>query len=238
MTDKSATETQSRDDNGLIEELNQLGFCATLTALKPAIAATRFVTYGAGDVIFHEATEIESLYVVRQGRIKLLNYMENGRARIVRVHNKGSVIGLNALMDEPHTHTAIAIDDVEVYQLPMHLLKNVKNEDAEAYCQLLEYWHDYLNRADTWITEFSTGAIKGRVARLIRFLLELEDSEDDYEVTLLTVEEMADILGVTPESVSRIMAEFKRKKYLQATDDETPNRFRCSLKAIHTVAET
>jgi len=221
----------SRD--GLVEELTSLGFSnKKLAALQASIAAAKLAHYTAGDTIYHEAANIESLYVVRDGRIKLLNYLENGRARIVRLHNRGSIIGLNGLMGENHTHTAVAIDDVNIYQIPMALIKRVKDDHPETYCQLLEYWHEYLTIADTWITDFCTGAIRARVARLIRFLVETDEGTGPKEVTLLTVEEMADILGVTPESVSRTMADLKRKNILQAVKSDSPDHYRCDINAL------
>lgn len=229
--DKSVPQT------GPIKELAALGFNVdTLAALGSAIAATRLVHYEAGDTIYREGDDVEALIVISEGRIKLLNHLENGRARIVRLHNRGSTIGLNGLMDEPHSHTAMATDEVTVYQIPMHLIKTVKDEDPDTYCQLLELWHEYLKMADTWITDFSTGAIRGRVVRLIRFLVETDEATGPREVTLLTVDEMADVLGVTPESVSRIMADLKRKKILQAMSD-LPDFYRCNIEHLLQEAE-
>lgn len=224
---KAMTHTES------IEELIKLGFSReTLDAMAPAISATRLVHYQPGDTLYHENDPVEVLHASSNGRIKLLNYLENGRARIVRLHNRSSVIGLNGLMDEPHAHTAMAIDEVSIFEIPMHLIKTIKDQDLDTYCQLLEYMNEYLNVADTWITDFSTGAIRGRVARLLRFLIETDENTGPTEVTLLTVEEMADILGVTPESVSRVMADFKRKKILLAIYGEIPDRFRCAMKGL------
>jgi CRP-like cAMP-binding protein len=224
--DESASQTAP------FKELAELGFAVeTLASLGPAIAATRLVHYDPNDTIYRESDEVESLYVISEGRIKLLNHLENGRSRIVRLHNRGSTIGLNGLMDEPHSHTAIAIDNVTAYQIPMHLIKTVKDEDPDAYCQLLEFWHEYLKMADTWITDFSTGAIRGRVARLIRFLVENDEATGPRDVTLLTVDEMADVLGVTPESVSRIMADLKRRKILQAMSD-LPDNYQCNIERL------
>lgn len=224
---------QHTDSGARDAELAKLGLPEEMiAALTPAIAAARRVDYAPGDTLYHEGTEIEALLVIHRGRVKLVNYLENGRARIVRLHNRGAVIGLNGLMDEAHAHTAVAIDAVSLYHLPMHLIKPVKDDDPEAYCRLLEYWHAYLNTADTWITEFSTGTIRGRVARLIRFLIENDDETGPSEVSLLTVEEMADILGVTPESVSRVMAELKRRKILRPESDESPNHYHCVMKKL------
>lgn len=223
----------NRSQTEMLDELVSLGFSRnTLSALSPAINATRLVSYAAGDTLFHEGAGVDALYVIRKGRIKLLNYLENGRARIVRLHKRKSIIGLNGLLDEPHGHTAMAIDEVTLYQIPMHLIKTVTAQDAEAYSQLLEHWHEYLQLADTWITDFSTGAIRARVARLLQFLIETEEDSGPCEVVLLTVEEMAGILGVTPESVSRTMADMKRRKILQAVGADNPDRYRCDMQRL------
>jgi CRP/FNR family transcriptional regulator len=115
------------------------------------------------------------------------------------------MIGLNGLLGEVHEHTAIAVDQVEVYQIPLNLLILLREQDPVAYSRLLEQWYSYLNTADTWITAFSTGPIRGRVARLLQFLVDLDEDSGPGEMTLLNCEEMAEVLGVTPESVSRVL---------------------------------
>lgn len=233
---KAGAETPT--PNVLVDELASLGIAReTLTDLAPAMSATRLVNYEAGDTLYNAGSEAETLYVIQQGRIKMLTHLETGRARIVRLHKRGSIIGLNGLLDEPHTHTAVAIDDVSVFQIPMRQIKAITAENTETYCQLMEHWHTYLQLADTWITDFSTGAIRGRVARLLCYLIETEEEIGPHEVTLLTVEEMSEILGVTPESVSRVMADFKRKKLLCAVEEGSTDRYQCDLHKLVKVSE-
>lgn len=219
-------------------ELKELGICIDrISGLEPAIAATRQVSYSAGDTLFRYGDDVDALFVIRSGRIKLLNFLENGKARIVRLHNRGSILGLNGLLNEVHTHTAVAIDTVQAYLLPLKLIKSIKHDDPDAYNHLLEYWHEYLNIADTWITDFSTGSIRGRVARLILYLARSDESPAATDVDLLTVEEMAEILGVTPESVSRVMADFKRNDILEGKADETLHQFHCNVDLLEEEAE-
>lgn len=235
--DKSSAERE-KSPAGIIDELISLGFSRqALEALPLAVEATRLVAYSPGQTIFYEEEDVDALYVVRDGRIKLLNYLENGRARIVRLYNKSSILGLNGLMDEPHAHQAVAIDDVHIYQIPMQFIMFVKDKDPETYGYLLEHLQQDLKMADTWITDFSTGAIRARVARLLNFLVDNDVDTGSCEVTLLTVEEMADILGVTPESVSRIMADMKRKNILWETTGDTADCFQCDIEQLRREAE-
>jgi len=217
----------------VLEELVSLGFAReTLAALAPALTAIRLVSYHAGATLYHAGSEAETLYVIQQGRIKMLTHLETGRVRIVRLHKRGSIIGLNGLLAEPHAHTAMAIDEVQAYQIPMRMIKSITAKDADTYSQLLEHWHAYLQLADTWITDFSTGAIRGRVARLLRYLVETEEGAGPCEVHLLTVEEMAEILGVTSESVSRVMADMKRSNILQAVAGDASESYLCDMRKL------
>jgi CRP/FNR family transcriptional regulator len=49
----------------------------------------------------------------------------------------------------------------------------------------------------------------------VTFLSNIETETAPDQVELLKVEEMAAVLGVTPESVSRVLARFKRQRALQ-----------------------
>jgi CRP/FNR family transcriptional regulator len=113
----------------------------------------------------------------------------------------------------------------------------IKSDNPNLYCRLLECWFDYLQEADLWIAEFSTGSVKARVARLVNFLSEIEDTVSSGEVKLLTCEEMAEILGATPESVSRVLAEFKRSNILFPSKFHADASYQRNTQALNTIAQ-
>ena len=181
--------------------------------------AGRRKRYLAKEVIYRESDRVDSIYVIRSGLVKLVSYLPNGRARIVRLHASDHWIGLEGLLGQSYEHTAIAVDDVEVQHVALHSLRRLHRNNSEVLGQLLCQWHGALVHADRWISDFSTGGIRPRVARLLEFLAELEYGQPLNRVELLTVCEMAEILGVTQESVSRILATFKRGDILQKESD-------------------
>ncbi|MGD8999913.1 MAG: Crp/Fnr family transcriptional regulator [Granulosicoccaceae bacterium] len=170
--------------------------------------------YLAKDLIYRESDPVDRVCVIRSGMVKLLSYLPNGRARIVRLHGAGQWIGLEGIVGQPYEHTAIAVGDVEVYYISINSLRLLEQDNPRRFSQILRQGYKHLSQADRWIADFSTGGIKPRVARLVDFLAKLEHGESSHIVELLTVHEMADILGVTAESVSRILAAFKRNQIL------------------------
>jgi CRP/FNR family transcriptional regulator, anaerobic regulatory protein len=171
--------------------------------------------FSAREVLYHEGDRNGRIYLIRSGLVKLLRYLPNGRARIVRLHTEKDWLGLEGLLGIPCNHTAIAFGHVEVEHFSIHNLVRLHWENPEAFSQLLCQWYGHLVKADKWISDFSTGEIKSRVARLLAYLADLDCNQPAGTFELLTVHEMADILGVTPESVSRHLASFKRQSVLQ-----------------------
>jgi CRP/FNR family transcriptional regulator len=212
---ESLAGTQSR-----AEGMRQLGDQSTLWN------NSKRKCFQAKEVIYRETEAVDRICIIRSGLVKLLSYLPNGRARIVRLHAKGQWLGIEGMLGDPYEHTAIAIDDVVLQHVPIQSLQHRLMDEPRRLLQLLKQWHIDLAQADRWISEFSTGGIKPRVARLLEYLAELEYNSPADTVELLTVCEMSEILGVTPESVSRIVATFKRSDILQKQSDSLREVYR------------
>lgn len=171
--------------------------------------------FQAKEVIYHRGDQIDRLHLIRRGMVKLLSYLPNGRARIVRLHCNNHWLGLEGLVEPHYEHTAIAICGVDAVQIPIKSFQRLEQEDPKQFYQVVRQGYEYLSLADRWIADFSTGEIKPRIARLLEYLSELEYGQPLNCIELLTVNEMAEILGVTPESVSHHIAAFKREAILK-----------------------
>jgi CRP/FNR family transcriptional regulator len=180
------------------------------------LSASRRRIYSPKQILFREGEAADTVFALRRGLVKLVAYSPDGRMRIVRLHGTGALLGLGGLLNPTHEYTGVAVDKVEADCLSLAAVARLRKDDPELYCRLLETWYVYLRSADFWITDFSTGSIRARVARLVNFLATLQRDGSSGRVELLTCEEMAGVLGVTVESVSRTLAEFKRRKLLKA----------------------
>jgi CRP-like cAMP-binding protein len=92
-------------------------------------------------------------------------------------------------------------------------------------------WQRALSEADAWLTELSTGSARQRVARL---LLRLVRDRETSECQLFSREDMGAMLGVTTETASRTIAEFKRQSLLVET---APNLFLLDIPNLRRIGE-
>ena len=209
----------------------------TQTPLRKLLAQATHVSYAPQEALYHAGGESDTIFFITAGLLKLVTHLYSGRARIVRLHRTGSVLGLSGLRDRYNEHTAMALTPVTALRLPLGSVRHLRATEPVTYAGLLERWHDYLQDADTWITQFSTGPIRGRIARLVAFLSEFEPDAAEGEVQLLTCEEMGSILGVSSESASRILAEFKRERILVSSVTEPNETYIADLDRLRDIGE-
>jgi len=187
--------------------------------------------------IYFEGSAAQSVFYIDTGMVKLISYMPNGRARIVRILGRGGILGLEGLLQEGlYKHTAVSVGGVKMFRVAVPRFRSLMQHNSELTAKIIEHWHNHLFYADTWITQFSAGAIKSRVARLVNFLGTIEYGNDSTSVRLLTCEEMAEVLGVTPESVSRVLAQFKRDQLLSSIQDRPFEVFRRDQSGLQAIA--
>ncbi|ARU30412.1 hypothetical protein CAP31_01105 [Sulfuriferula sp. AH1] len=178
------------------------------SALDQIRIAIDNVSYPAHTTLFKAGARDGALFSIRQGKIKLVRQLPNGTLRTVRLLRQGDTLGLEAMQNLPYRHSAIAVTEVRICRIPMAVIHTLKQQHPELERQLIMRMQQQLDTADQFITDFSTGTAEARVARLLLFL---ESTSTGVYCELLGREEMASILGITTETASRIMADFRRR---------------------------
>jgi CRP-like cAMP-binding protein len=179
--------------------------------------------YGAGD-------KAEYMYTIRSGLVKLVQYLPDGTQRIVRLLRTSDVIGLEAVLDPAYKHDAITLHETEVCRYPSSAAQELSKSNPELHKELMKRWQRALDEADAWVTELSTGSSKQRVSRL---LLMLAKGNPANTCTLFGREDMGAMLGITTETASRTIAEFKRQRLIVET---APNEFLIDVRKLEEIS--
>jgi CRP/FNR family transcriptional regulator, anaerobic regulatory protein len=185
--------------------------------------------YSAGASLYEEGVRGQTVYSIRRGLLKLLYRTPDGSQRIVRLHGKGITIGLELLdANVAYHHTAVAVEDVDACAIPLATLKNLQVRFPSLCDKVRQQLQQQVDRADQWIKDLNTGVAWSRVARLLLLLREL-GADRNGDIELLPREDMAAVVGVTTETASRIVADFKRRGLLLKV---TGNTYRCNAQQL------
>lgn len=169
---------------------------------------TREKFYPKGSVVLFEDDPGDSLFVVRQGRVKVVLIGEDGREVILGVLGAGEHFGeLSLIDDRPRSAHVIAMDDAHLLVLRREdFRKRVESSPAVAW-SLLKELSRRLRAADEKIGGLVLLDVPGRIARLLLDLAE-EGGGERIEKSL-THQTIAQIIGASRETVSRAMKEFQ-----------------------------
>jgi CRP-like cAMP-binding protein len=185
--------------------------------------------YPPGSVLYEANSHKKFIFSIRRGMVKLVHVAEDGDSRIVRLLGPGSAIGLELLDGaDGYHHTAIAVTQVDLCKIPVATTIQLTHEHPKLCAHVGQQLQDQLNLADQWIVALSTGSARQRVAQLV-LILEKFFSDDDGAFILLSREDMAAMTGIAVETVSRMIAEFKRQKLLYRHRD---NLYMCNVAAL------
>jgi CRP-like cAMP-binding protein len=188
-------------------------------------------TLKPGTRLYHAGDHGEYMFTVRSGSLKLVQYLPDGSQRIVRLARSTDVLGLEALLGDTYQHDAVVLQQTEVCRFPARVVKALGAENPKLHTELMTRWQRALTEADAWLTELSTGSAKQRVARL---LLRLVRDRESSECDLFSREDMGAMLGITTETTSRTIADFKRQSLLV---DLSANRFLLDIPNLRRLAE-
>ena len=169
---------------------------------------TREKSYPKGSVILFEDDPGDSLFVVREGRVKVVLIGEDGREVILGVLGVGEYFGeLSLIDDRPRSAHVIAMEDSNLLVLRREdFRKRVESSPSVAWSLLTELSRR-LRRADDKIGGLVLLDVPGRIARLLLDLAE-ESGTNAIEKSL-THQTIAQMIGASRETVSRAMKDFQ-----------------------------
>jgi CRP-like cAMP-binding protein len=102
--------------------------------------------------------------------------------------------------------------------------------------QMIHHWHLALRKADGWLTYYATGGARQRMARLLADLHDqsLVEGVPHPGVELPSRDDVGAILGITKETASRLISDFRRLGLVQKLD---ARRVRLDREALGVVAD-
>jgi CRP-like cAMP-binding protein len=175
-------------------------------------------TYERGEAVFYAGNPPLAVYCVYSGRIKLYKTGRRGEEQVIRLLGAGEMTGYRALLaNEPYAATAEAIERTVVCTISRQTLLTLVRESPDLALALLARMAQELRRSEDSMVSRTEDSVRIRAARLLLMLSGDQDrgltSPAQISVPLRRAE-MAQMIGTTPETLSRTLHGFASRGWL------------------------
>ncbi len=183
-------------------------------AKRELLARARHITRPAGAIIAQEGDSVESIIVVRSGRVKTYRSTSDGEQYVIDVLHGGQALWLGLFMaDHTYNYSVQCLTPVRLCLIHRADVEHMFSSHPDVAMDLIRMISTELDRAEERIMMLS---IRDPRRRLAEYLLIRDGSCAGPEIHL-RLEDIANSIGLRPETVSRHIARFDREGLVKRT---------------------
>jgi CRP-like cAMP-binding protein len=194
-------------------------------ALRRVDASLQTRTFVKGDRLFFENDPGHTMYVLREGYIKISKISADGREKTLAILRPPDFFGEMAILNnETRSATAEAMGEVTVYVMYRDDFMPLLQAHPEMAFNMIYTLSNRLREIDNEVQMLSFQSAQGRVAHVLLRLYRTGPYEerDGVRVIAMTHQEVANLVGASRETVTRVLRELEDQKIL-----------RCLTREIH-----
>src|SRR5271157_4205848 len=215
-------------------------FCDLPPAALQTFEDIKYATaYPQGAVLFVEGQMPRGIFVLCKGCVKLSINSPSGRTVIVKLAEPGEVLGLAATISgKAYELTAETIDPCQVNFVKRDDFLRFLKEHSDACFKVAEQLSEKYNVACHEVR--SLGLSHSAAEKLAKLLIEWssrngESRKQEPRLKLaLTHEEIAQMIGTSRETVTRLFADLKKRQILQTKGSTLVIRNKAALRSLAT----
>jgi len=173
--------------------------------------------------LFFQGNPPQEAFYIDRGLIKLTHLDQNGQEMVVGLRTKGSLLGAaSVIVQEPSPVTAITVTNCSLICIPADLFLRLAKTD-EHFCWYLHQIHSHeIHQQANQLVALRYLSARQRVeALLLQLLSSIPPHEKQLSMKIrmpLRHWEIAQLIGITPEHLSRILRQIKQEGIMHKED--------------------
>ena len=191
------------------------------TALQDLNSCRQNSFYPPGAVLFVEGGSPDGLFILCSGEAKLVAGSKEGRNIILRVVEPGEVLGLSSVTsDTPYSVSAETLVPSQVSFIPRLDFLRIMRSHAEVAHRVAEHLSMELHKA--WEQTRLVALAPSSRAKLAQWLLSWANEQGKSTAeglrtsVAVTHSEIGESIGASRETVTRLLADFRRRGLIRA----------------------
>ena len=192
-------------------ELKSMDCCKKVASCEP------------GEILFTQGEQGNGIYCVKSGLIGLRRVDINGNSALIRLISAGTTVGYRTfLTGQAHINSAEALTSCTLCYIPRPEVKKMLKANPLLGERFLQHFYDDAIDIENDYVRSLTMGMKSRFLHLILVFYERFGYQDENgnAVVQLPVKkgEIAELVGVRPESISRLIDQLQTENIMQFKD--------------------
>lgn len=176
-----------------------------------------------GDHIYREDEEFKSIYAVRLGSVKTYLMTNDGREQVTGFYMAGEVFGMDGVANGIHATSAVALDTSAICAIPFERLEELGTLIPSLQRHMFKLLGHEITEDQKLITLLSKNSADERLAALFLSLSQrcraIGLSADNI-ILPMSRSDIANYLGLTVETVSRVLSRMQKKEVIHIDNKE------------------
>lgn len=172
----------------------------------------------AGQPLFHEGHDADRVYTVTSGSLKLYKLLPDGRRQVIGFMHPGDFVGVS--LDNEYAFTAEALEQTELCAFPGSRFDGFVEAHPEMERELYQLAAHEAVAAQQQFVLLGRKTAAERVASFLVSLAERSEKREGREAAAIRLpmsrSDIADYLGLTKETVSRVITMLKRRRLIRS----------------------
>lgn len=168
------------------------------------------LSFKKGELLNKQGMFMSHIIYIRKGFVKL--YIENDDEQTtLSIAKPGTFLGVQALYGQAVSpFSAEALTDVEVCLKDIGVFREMVLVNPKFASGVIEVLNDALTQAYKRMFSLTTKQMDGRFSELLLYLSDVLYESNPFTLTI-SRKEIAGLISTTPESVSRLIGEFRER---------------------------
>lgn len=176
--------------------------------------------YSHSEAIYNEGTQAERLYVLADGKIKLLKFGSNNREVLLSILKPGEFFGnFTYISGDAYQESAIALTQACALSISNQDFRTIVDRTPQLAIRSMQIMAARLNAATQQVLQLGSMTVEQRLAFTLLNLNQKFGVERRGLHVIdvpLSQEELAGMTATTPESVSRWMSQMRKLGIIQS----------------------
>lgn len=173
-------------------------------------------SYKKNMIVFMEGEPGDATYYIKSGKVKLFRTYEDGREHIIHILSEGDVFGEATLFNDiSYPASASIYEDAVLGIIKNKDLENLVKENSDLSLNLIKLLAQKLLFAQEKIKDLTFNDVFSRTASQILKLAQYHGKETAEGIVIdmhFSRQELAEMVGTTRETISRVISKFKKEK--------------------------